>query len=66
MPLQLEVSEKLARLKALGSSCGCDCVRCAQKVRKNGHCECGGCARPRHHVSDAGARAAVGVGGGES
>jgi len=44
MPAPDDIAEKLRQLKALGSSCGCDCVRCEQKVRQNGRCDCDACA----------------------
>jgi hypothetical protein len=45
MPVHDQMVAKLQQIKALGSSCGCDCVRCAQKIRTNGRCDCDGCAK---------------------
>ena len=40
-----KLHEQLKQLKALSGNCGCDCVRCQQKVTATGSCDCTDCGK---------------------
>jgi hypothetical protein len=43
--VNLRLTHQLKKLKAFDGHCGCDCVRCRQKVTEKGSCYCTDCGK---------------------